>query len=258
MRSLVLPLLALSLAACGRADKPHAPASENATGAAPSASGDAEAAGKTAGPNLAACKPYGKGEYRDRSASPALTFPEKLKGIVASRPDQLAVLTLSGTTLCSDARWQDRATNARLSPDGRFLGYDWSGYEAWGHMLIDRSGTGTAIETGSRPAPSPSGQRLASIESSESGFEAFSGIMVLRADPAPLKVIDVIENLPEGLTDWRFDRWQGESCFEISAVRFEDLPATAEVTPKTPRRRFITREVNTQWRLEALDACPAK
>lgn len=258
MKYPALPLLALLLSACGGAGTPDAPASAVAELASPSETGDAEAASQPSGPDLSTCKPYGPEEYRDRKASPALKFPPRFAGIVATRPDQLAVLTLSGKTLCSDARWHDRASNPTLSADGRFVGYEWDGYEAFGYMLIDRSGAGVAIETGDKPVPSPSGKRLASVQWSESGFEAFSGAMILETVPGPLRIIGKVENLPEGLTDWRFDHWRNDGCFELSSVRFEDIPDDGQITPKTVRQRFIAREVNAKWSVEAFDACPAK
>jgi hypothetical protein len=59
-----------------------------------------------------------------------------------------------------------------LSSDGRFFSFRWFADEAGGFILVDRAGRGQHIDTGDRPVFSPTHQKFAAIEISESGRHA--------------------------------------------------------------------------------------
>jgi hypothetical protein len=242
----VLAFLAvLGLAGCDA--KGEAPVADATQAVAPSTPA-AMASAAPPRPELSRCAPF-KPDSGDseRQRDKPLVFPAALNDIVATDRDHIAILTLDGGTLCIDARWQDSIEEARLSKDGRFLSWDWGGYEAYGHELIDRSGKGQEIDTGASPVASPSGRRLGAVEWSESGFGALNGVLVLQVMPQGLKELARIEQLPEEMADWRLDRWRGEGCFEVSAVRWSDYPDNGEISPATPRQHFQVVERGGGW-----------
>jgi hypothetical protein len=176
---------------------------------------------------------------------------------MAANRDFIAVRTLSGATFCLFAREWEAIDPPSPSPNGRLLGFGWSGYEAGGYILIDRAGTGAKFDTGAKPVPSPSGRRLASLEWSESGFGSLNGVLVLELGPSSLREAARIGELPEGLTDWRFDRWRGDNCIEISALPFAAMTLPDGSAPSgTPRQRFSVQPKGSTWALIKA-ACPA-
>lgn len=212
----------------------------------------------TPAPNLKLCGTY-KPEEGDQELERKgpLPIPAKLRPIMAANRDFFAVRTLSGETFCLFAREWEETGPPTLSPDGRLLGFEWYGYEAGGYILIDRASKGAKFDTGAKPAPSPSGKRLASLEWSESGFGSLNGVLVLEIGPGALRELARIGEMPEGLTDWRFDRWRGENCVEISAIPFAAASESDGSAPRgTPRIRYSVRPKGSIWTL-AKAACPA-
>jgi hypothetical protein len=216
---------------------------------APAEPGDAvrsPAAMPAASPKLSACKSGGLGENPDRQRKGPLPVPAPLEPILAADGDHYAVLTLGGETLCIDTQWIEAVDDVELSEDGRFLSFDWAGYEEFGHQIVDRTGPGHVIDTGVSPVFSPSGRRFAALDYSESGYGALNALGLWDIRSAGLAELARIDELPP-LAEWRIDRWAGEHCLEISAVAFEDLPETDPRTGKEPRQHFVAREVGGKW-----------
>jgi hypothetical protein len=210
------------------------------------------------GPNLKQCGTYRheEGEQELERKEP-LPVPAALRPVMAANRDFVAVKLLSGATLCLFAREWESIAPPTLTPDGRLLGFVWNGYEAGGYILIDRAGKGIKFDTGAKPVPSPDGKRLASLEWSESGFGSLNGVLVLELMPTGLRELARIGNLPEGMTDWRFDRWRGETCIDISALPFAAMTQSDGSAPRgTPRTKFSVRAKGDRWTL-AKAACPA-
>ena len=203
------------------------------------------------GPNLKQC-----GTYKPKEGDPELMrkgplpVPAKLRSVMAANRNFIAVRLLSGANFCFFAGDLEAIDPPTLSANGRFLGFEWHGYEAGGYVLIDRAGKGVMFDTGAKPVPSPGGRRLASLEWSESGFGSLNGVLVLELGPTSLRELARIGDMPDGLTDWRFDRWRGENCIEISA-----LPYSAR--NGAPRTRFSVRPKGASWALVKA-ACPAE
>jgi hypothetical protein len=249
-------VLALGLAGCGSEGAPAPAATQMPTPTPTVAS--AIVAANAAQPDLATCPAFkiDADSAMERQRDKPLVFPATVAKIVATDFDRVAVSTLGGKTLCIDARYQEAIADAALTADKRFFGYGWSGYEAYGYILADRARDGAEFETGAKPVFSASGKRLASVEWSESGFGGLNGVLVMAVEPDRLRELGRIENLPEGYTDWRFDRWVRNGCFTLSAVTFENYPEDGEPTDRTPRDRFIGLETNKLWAIEARDTCP--
>jgi hypothetical protein len=134
----------------------------------------------------------------ERPRGRPLAIPAKYAAYVAADRDHVAVATLTGATLCVDARYQESAQDFRDFADGRFFGYAWFGYEANGFQLFDRAGKGTAIDTGAEPVFSPAGKRFGSVEWSESGFGALNAVLVMQVLPDGLKELRASSNCPNG------------------------------------------------------------
>ncbi len=208
-----------------------------------------------AGPDLGACTSKSLDDNPDRLRQGPLPVSALLKPVLAADEDHYAILTLGEETLCIETQWIEAVDNLELSEDGRFLSFDWTGYEAFGHQLIDRTGAGQAIDTGEPPVFSPSGQRLASLDYSESGYGALNALGVWDIRPNRLAELARIEELPP-LAEWRIDRWVGERCLQISAVAFEDLPETSPRTGSELRQHFIAREAGGKWEVVRAASCP--
>lgn len=199
------------------------------------------------GPKLKRCPTFTREpDDVNRERTAPLAFPSIPAVVVATDRDHVAVATLDGSTQCIDSRWQEKVENATLSHDGRFFGYDWVGYEAYGYRMVDRTGGGVIYETGNKPVFSPGGRRMAAVEWTESGFGGLNAVLVLDVLPVGLKELARIEQLPEGLGEWRFNRWAGEDCFELSGIRFEDS-SDGEVKSSTPRQRYVVRRRSDGW-----------
>ena len=206
-------------------------------------------------PDLSACPRAEPNELRIRTAP--IAVPAAFEGIAASSMDHLAFTTLDGDTICVDTTWLESVDGAELSKDGRFASFSWGGYEAFGHVIVDRSGNGQVIDTGNPPVRSPKGERIAAVDLSESGFGSLNAFAVWDISPSRLIERARLERLPQ-LSDWRIDRWVGERCLELSGVLFEDAPEDHRLIGEAPRQRYIAREVGSTWRVVPAPAggCP--
>jgi hypothetical protein len=165
------------------------------------------------------------------------------------------VLTLDGNTLCIETPWMTSVENLALADEGRFLSFDWVGYEEYGHQVVDRSGPGQVVDTGVAPQRSPSGRRFAAVEYSESGFGSLNAFAVWDIRKTGLTQVARIEELPPEHTDWRLDRWPRENCLELSAVAYADSDKVEGRIDRAPRRPFVAREADGRWDVQAADSC---
>jgi len=208
-------------------------------------------------PDLATCPRPSPENPGERQRTRPLPVPTALAGVLRASVLNYAVATLDGATLCIDTSWMESAETIALLGNGRFLSFDWMGYESFGHKLVDRTGKGQVIDTGVAPVFSPSRARLAAADLSESGFGALSAFAVWQVTPTGLRQIAQVTEVPEML-DWRIDGWAGEDCVKLSAIPFDKAPQDDDYA-KAPRNRFIARNVRGGWRIgpAAKGSCPA-
>jgi hypothetical protein len=245
MRNLALAG-AVMLAACGSQPEP---AEQPAAAAASPAPGTTRAPA----PDLAACARPAPLDDSERLRTEPIPVPAALKGVMRTDMENLALSTLGGGTVCVDASWMEALDNARLSPGGRFAAFDWYGYEAFGHVIVDRDGKGTVIDPGVKPLPSPSGNLLAAIDITESGYGPLNAFTVWRLDPAPISQLAAHEEVPAA-ADWKVERWAGESCVELSAIPWEVYADPA--APADPPREAYHARRTSGWSVEP-GRCPA-
>jgi hypothetical protein len=198
-------------------------------------------------PDLEACSAISPAESETGiERTGPLPVPNKLAGIAVSSRYWYAVATLGGGTACVDTSWMESLDEPQLSRDGRFLSFGWSGYEAYGYMLVDRSGAGQAVETGEAPRTSPSGKLLASVEYSESGFGSLNGLGVWRIEDKGLRELAIVEFRPD-YTDWRFEGWINDGCIALSATTFHDIEVADYKVANANRHTFLA-EDQGGWR----------
>ncbi|HYD25884.1 MAG TPA: hypothetical protein VEB68_13925, partial [Croceibacterium sp.] len=185
-------------------------------------------------PDLGACPRAEPVEARIRTTP--VPVPAAFDRIARSDMDHFAFATLGGTTVCVDTTWIESIDHAELSADGRFVAFDWLGYEAYGHVVVDRTGAGQVIDTGNAPFTSPDGKRLAAVDLSESGFGSLNAFAVWEIDSVGLRrLVETGQDLPPG--DWRIDGWRGNHCVALSLVpfdRYPDDPADMDTVARDP------------------------
>lgn len=204
-------------------------------------------------PDLAACpaSELVDEDYREREAP--IPVPTEFAGMVETSMDHFAISTFSGSTVCVDTGWMEAIEGAKVSADQRFLSFEWAGYEAFGYIVIDRSGTGQVIETGNAPLASPSGIRLASVDLSESGFGGFNAFGVWQIESAGLRELAKMQDgLPAG--DWRIAGWAGDECVNLSLLPIERQPSDAGDFETAARDPWFAAEASG-W-TPAPGACP--
>lgn len=181
----------------------------------------APAAAKAALPNLKSCEQFTREEGDpELQRSRPLPLPAAFKRLAAADIDHIAVVATAGNTLCLDTRFIEEIAAAKASPDQRFLAFEWSGYEAWGYIVFDRSGRGQVLETGVAPLAPPTGRRFAAIDLSVSAFGGLNAFAVWDILPVGLReVARVFEDLPSG--DWRMEGWSGDACVNLSLLPIE-------------------------------------
>lgn len=228
------------LAGCGAKDEASAAASPAAS-AAPAAPAVA-----TAPPDLKACpkSELADEDYRERKRP--IPIPDAFAGLATSDMDHIAVSTVDGGTVCVDAGWMEGIENAKASPDKRFLSFDWGGYEAFGFIVVDRTGKGQVIETGTAPLAPPGGMRFASLDLSESGFGGFNAFGVWQIEPVGLKQLAKVQDgFPAG--EWRLDGWEGDRCVNFSVLPFDRYPEDVSQAQSAPRDPWHAAEAKT-WK----------
>lgn len=238
-----LVAVAALLGGCGSQAQP-APAETPSERAEPTPTATPE-------PDLAACAKAEPVEERIRTKP--IPVPAAFRGLAASSMDHFAFTTAEGSTVCVDTTWLESIDDAQLSEDDRFASFGWLGYEAYGHVIVDRSGKGQVVDTGNPPVWSPGGKRFAAVDLSESGFGSLNAFAVWDVRPTGLRQIaEVSEGPPSG--DWRIDGWQGESCVRLSLLPSDRYPEDYRDMEKTPRDPWFAAEANG-WRPEA-GSCP--
>lgn len=229
---MVLSMAALALAGCDA--EATAPASPQSATAWPDAASAAE-------PDIARCDAEHVADEGDPLPGDPVSIPMAYRGIAKASAIELALLTQSGATICDNNAWVSAIANMAWLREDRLLGWEWQGYEAYGYRIFDRAGKGTVIETGERPVFSPGGQRLASVEYSDSGFGALSGYGVWEVRPDTLAQLGGDSTVFEGegetarftepevftgtYGEWSISGWKGETCFGV-AMRDADGSTT--------------------------------
>lgn len=204
-------------------------------------------------PELAACPLPEDAAERMRAAP--LPVPARLAGVLKADLLRYAVATRDGGTVCLDTSWMEEVERLALSPDGRLLSFDWIGYEAYGHVVVDRAGKGTVIETGAAPVLSPSGGLLAAVEYTEAGFGSLNGLGIWEMTAEALREVALIEFEGE-LTDWRMEGWSGNSCIRLSAIPFAVLIEQSARTKGPVRKAFAARSGKDGWAVSE-GTCPS-
>jgi len=242
MGRIVVAAAAGLLAACGsQGDGKNA---AQATDAMPAAASTATVAQATPVPNLNACPARAPLQDGLRERTGPIAIPPALGEVMRADIDNFAFVTLEGATVCVDASWMEAISNPALAADARFAAFDWDGYEAFGHVIVDRAGRGQAIDTGVPPVASPSGKLLAAADLGEAGFGALNAFAVWRIEPAGVRQVAKHEDVPPAY-DWRIETWAGETCVELSSVPWDSFTAESS----GPRKRFRARD-GDGWRLE--------
>ena len=253
MRTLIIITASVALlAACGSQDASGETA--QADGDQPGAATSPAAQIAQRGPDLASCPKREPVEEGLRQRAAAIAVPTPLAGVARADLDNIAVSTTAGATVCVDASWMESIRDAALSPDQRFASFGWDAYEAYGHVVVDRSGAGQAIDTGVVPLRSPAGKRFAAVEYSESGFGSLNAFAVWDIRETGVSEIAKVEDLPPDHSEWRLDRWAGEDCVELSAVAYADMPEDYRDIAKAPRQRFVARS-SGRWQVQASASC---
>jgi hypothetical protein len=247
MRKTILLTATVLLMSCG--DSPggsEANASMAASAAAASASPTHTA---TATANLGACPARSSEDVADLGRKGPLPLPPSLSGLAKADRLNLAVTTINGGTVCADLSWIEEITQVKVSPDKRFVAFDWLGYEAFGHLIIDRAAKGQVLETGNAPLAPPTGRRFAAIDLSESGFGALNAFAVWDIESNGLREIAKFsEGLPSG--DWKLGEWSGDSCINLSVLPVERQPSDAADFERAERDDWYASAANG-WKPEA-------
>lgn len=246
MRSAISMAALALLAACSSGEDTGAGASGSTAATAPESSSPA-----TTMPDLTQCAPAKSDAELARKAP--LALPGAAEGLYVADRDRIAVSTMEGTTVCADTSWIEEIRGAKVSPDKRFIAFDWSGYESFGHLIIDRSGKGQVLETGNAPLAPPTGKRFAVVDLSESGFGALNAFGVWDIESTGLReVARFSEGLPAG--DWQMREWSGDSCVNLSLLPIERQPSDAADFERAKRDPWYAAARNG-WKPEA-GSCP--
>lgn len=184
-----------------------------------------------------------------------IILPKDWRPFASASTHWLAVRSIYGMTDCIDLSWIGELSEFETFKEDRLAGFNWIGYEAYGYTLIDRAGTGSVIETGERPSFSPDGSMLAALEYSESGYGGLSGFAVWMVYDGGLQQQYLTKNLPSSTTDWRIDRWEGDTCVHISTVPFDRIGDNWENLEKVERDRYVAGSAGG-WALQPGTTCP--
>ena len=242
--SIVVGLVAL-VAGCG----PETPRQDAAMAASPKAAPRAEPRPSLA--NCPAVRPIDEPEMLQRKT--AIPLPSALTGLMVSDKERFGVAARDGNPICIDASWWEEIANAKVSQDQRFIQFDWMGYESFGHLLIDRTGDGTVVETGISPLAPPTGRRFAAVDLSESAFGALNAFAVWQIEPVGIRQLAKFDqDMPQG--DWSVDGWQGDGCVNLSVVPIDRQPGFAPDLAKAPRDPWFAAEAKG-WKPEP-GRCP--
>lgn len=210
--------------------------------------GTAAAAPPIAGPDLALCPTLEPLTEPLNDRSKPLPVPKQFAMLVRADRDQFAVATIYGGTTCVDVRPMTTVSRFAISRDRRFLSFDWLGYEADGHVIVDRTGKGQSIDTGVTPIFSPSGRRFAAVQQSEAAFGALEGFGVWQVGAVGVRELALQRDIP-ALADWRVDGWVGEDCINLSGIPHDRIPQGTTRLTRLKRDRYAGTPVGEGWLL---------
>lgn len=187
----------------------------------------------------------------------ALPVPKSYEMLVSSSREQFAVANIYGGSICLDTRPMTEVKGFTISKDRRFFEFDWTGYEADGHIVVDRSGSGQVIETGVSPVSSPSRRLFAAVQQTEASFGGLEGFAVWRVDVVGVKRMTFQEGIPR-LADWRIDGWEKETCIDLSGIPHDRVIGGANLK-KLRRDRYVAEFTHEGWTLRSkATGCPGK
>ena len=156
-------------------------------------------------------------QQADDGAPSRPDVPASLASFVSATETTVTVARDSGTPACIDITYGEVEAWDSLA-GGRLLGIALSGHEYNSYLVIDREGSGKPIETGRRPAVSPSGKRFASVDVSESAFGAFEALGVWELAEGSIRNLVTVEDLLDRGSDWRLNRWTSDDCVVFSTA----------------------------------------
>jgi hypothetical protein len=184
-------------------------------------------------------------------------IPKKYQSLIKASKTDLAIASESGNTLCVKLGWIFQIDKFWNSPDQRFVGFDYFGYETHGYILIDRKGAGQEIATGAQPLFSPDKKHFAFAQLTDSGWGNFEGAAIwsVDADGSQRQVDfsledDNAEKLPHGF-DWKVDRWIDSNNVSLSMIHPDELITGKDYrnsVARSPRRYYQFRRRQGTWR----------
>ena len=222
MRVLLLSGIVFALAACAQSEGDRSEAKDTSSeGAA------------LRPPDIADC--VGRIEHHpdDVFAEEAPPIPNAFVSYVAADQGVIAISTTNGSSTCSSLAWVSDIRDMEWLDGERLIGWEWSGYEAFGYHVADRAGSGSVIETGEKPAFSPNRNRLAAVEVSESGWGGLGGFAVWEVTSESLKLLasQTMDNnfeftppFRDAFAEWAMAGWSGEDCVAITATPYAMHP----------------------------------
>jgi hypothetical protein len=208
------------------------------------------------GPELGRCPALDPLEEPLNDRAKPLPVPPRYAMLLASSRDRLAVATVYGGTVCLDSRPMTALSGFTISENRRFFEFDWAGYEADGHIVVDRTGKGQVIETGVSPVTSPSQRRFAAVQQSEAAFGGLEGLGIWQVDVVGVRALTFQEDIPS-LSDWRIDGWAGDDCVNLSGIPHDQMPDTRGKRARIVRERYVAAAVGEGWLLtQSTSGCP--
>jgi len=192
-----------------------------------------------------ALQPLGPGDIPRTEAVP---IPRPMKKIAVATPQRLAVSTIKGATLCVDMRLRGEVSAPELSAEGRFVSFDWAGYEAAGHLLVDRTGAGQQVDIGSRPVFSPSRRRMVALSQGDSADAVLDRLDVWQIQPVGIQRIGGVSDLPD-VADWRVDRWATEDCIDLSGIPLSRVTGRVADIAGSARDQYMATPYGNGWRV---------
>jgi hypothetical protein len=145
--------------------------------------------------------------------------PASLASFVSATETTVTVARRTGTPACIDITYGEVDAWDSLA-GGRLLGVGLSGHEYNSYLVIDREGAGEPIETGRRPTFSPSAERFASVDVSESAFGAFEALGVWEIAGGSIRRLVYFPGAPllDAGGDWQLERWRSNDCLVVSTA----------------------------------------
>jgi hypothetical protein len=193
------------------------------------------------------CPPYVR-EEGEPFLDKAPDIPAQLRPFATATKEYLSVKTAK-KPLCIRLGWIFGIENAWASTDKRFIGFDISGYEHHGHIVVDRAYGGQELRTGAKPVFSASGENFASIQISESGWGNMEGVAIWNRGDFSYNVFSMTGGVPFGF-DPRIDRWVDDKHVIFSMIE-ADVVSNAEDQDmaKMPRRYYRLSDQVGWWKL---------